>query len=145
MGILTTLRRPQWALTASAVATCALVRELLPENKAEASSSPEIKTDERETKHQHTHEDHGAPPHNEISTTPTTNTTTTLPPDSGVTWDWNPNTERLQPRASGPHVWNPKRAAAPLVIVYDRWSGESAAEVFEPLLWARGCPVFDTG
>ena len=141
MGILT-LRQPQWALPGSAFAACAIGYELLPENKAGASASPEVKADQRETKHQHTHEDHGALLHSEVNTTATTLTTTTLPPDLGVSWDWNPNMQRLKPRASGPHVWNPKpqttRVVAPLVLVYDRWSGEQAAEVFEALLWRGG-------
>jgi hypothetical protein len=119
---------------------CGIVCEAMPEHKAEAALP----------RHDHTHDEPGTPHHSEISTTLTTVTTTTPPPNSGVSWDWNPNTERFEPRDSGPHVWNPKpktttRADAPLVLIYDRWSGEPVAEVFEPLLWARGCPIFDSG
>jgi hypothetical protein len=121
MGMLTTLRQPQWAAPISAGAVCGLVWELMPENRAEASVPLQVKANQPETAHNHTHNEPATPHHIEVNTT-AARLSTTPAPDSGGSWDWNPNTVRFERCAPSPHAGNPEskataRVVAPLVMV----------------------------
>jgi hypothetical protein len=146
MDILTTLRQPQWALPASAVAGCAVGYELLLEDRAEASPSAEIKADQSETKLDHIHGETETPHYREVDSAATT---TTLPPDlsTGTPFSWDPKTGNRQSPSSLAQNRRAQSASADVavVLIYDPTSGERIAEVFEPLVWAQGCPVFDSG
>jgi hypothetical protein len=165
MDVLNTLRQPKWALPASAVAVCALARELLPENEAHASEVPAVHADRLETKCNHTHGESEAPNQSECYGV-TQTTSTTPPPVSSwqrAVWDYNTGTWHIEttgspavvaesttaPRASTRNAPQPifrEGRLAELLYSYDEQTARDAMQpTFRPLVWAQWPSKLDTG
>jgi len=162
--ILTTLRGPEWALPASAVAVCALARELLPENEAHASEAPAVQADRRETKCNHTHGESEAPKQSECYGVPQSTSTTPPPVPSWqrAVWDYNTGTWQIETTGSpaavtevttAPHastrtipqpIFAEGRLAELLYGCDEQAAGDARQTTFQRLVWAswpRGQPA----